>query len=140
MTLLYKCNRILAGLIDLIVFYIPCQLLTYVVLPQGNQSNLLSQFLFCLLLTVCVLGYGQTPGKFFARLKVVSSNQSDDWLWVSARELSKIVYFLPFVGLFLAIVSLVLYVLKGRFIHELLSGKEVSVTGITDKNENHLDL
>lgn len=122
-------QRILASLIDLLVVYLPCQFLVFVLFPNlGSAQIWLPVFLF-ILYNVLVTAYfsGQTLGKYFAGLKVAS--QSSLMMEMGQREAVKILYFLPLAGPLFMLISLMIYLKEGRFFHDKFGQSEVIVSG-----------
>ena len=122
-------QRILASLIDLMVVYLPCQFLVFVLFSNLESAHIwLPAFLF-ILYNVLVTTYfsGQTLGKYFAGLKVAS--QSSSMMEMGQREAVKILYFLPLLGLIFILVSLMIYLKEGQFLHDKMGQSEVIVSG-----------
>ena len=122
-------QRILASLIDLMVVYLPCQFLVFVLFSNLESAHIwLPAFLF-ILYNVLVTTYfsGQTLGKYFAGLKVASHSSS--MMEMGQREVVKILYFLPLIGLIFILVSLMIYLKEGQFLHDKMGQSEVIVSG-----------
>ncbi|RFE01034.1 RDD family protein [Streptococcus parauberis] len=122
-----KLIRILAGVIDYFLLYMPSLYLVQIIFSSKHNSIFLSQIIFIVLLTLCDLIFQQTPGKYFAKLKLNYSKQSYDWIQLSARESIKLLYFLPLFGVVLLMISLILFIMSGRFLHDLIVGREIVV-------------
>ncbi|MDR0299907.1 MAG: RDD family protein [Streptococcaceae bacterium] len=125
--LLYLIQRILAAVIDLICIYLPVLFLTNIVLKQSSSlANFLAAILFCTYNLIAVSSFdGMTLGKYFAKLRVKSISKS--FMELGQREFAKLLYFLPFAGLVFLLVSLILYFVKGKFLHDWIGQSEVNL-------------
>ena len=70
---------------------------------------------------------GQTIGKYFAKIHVidVGTNIMDD----SIREVIKLIYFIPFFGFVIVMLSISCYFIQGKFLHDIIGKSEVSING-----------
>ena len=123
---LFFIQRILAALIDLILIYLPALLLVNIIFKQNPLGNILAAALFCVYNMIAVSSFdGRTIGKYFAKLRVKTN--SSRFLDVSQRELSKILYFLPFGGPVFMVISLICYLVRGKFLHDIIGQSEVNL-------------
>ena len=122
-------QRILASVIDLLVIYFPSQFLAFILFRESSSAQIwLPVFLFILYnLLVTAHFSGQTLGKYFAGLKVASPSSS--MMEMGQREAVKILYFLPLAGLLFMLISLIIYLKEGRFLHDKMGQSEVIVSG-----------
>lgn len=122
-------QRLLAGMIDVIVVYIPFQLVVGILFGSYNASSIwLVHFLFILYNVLAILYFsGKTLGKYFARLKVVVFSSTA--MEVGQREIAKLLYLLPLgIGMIFMFVSVVIYWKDGRFLHDAIGRSEVIVS------------
>lgn len=121
-------QRLLASLIDVIVVYIPFQLVIEILFHSNPSSIWLVHFLFILYNVLAVLYFsGKTLGKYFAKLEVVVLSSTA--MEVGQREAAKLLYFLPLgVGIIFMLISFFLYWRKGQFLHDIIGRSEVIVS------------
>lgn len=122
-------QRALATLIDLIVIYLPSLFLVQILAKgKGNSMlNLLAAALFILYNMICESSFsGKTLGKYFAKLKVVS--QENSLSEIGQREFTKILYFLPYGGPIFLFISIICYLIKSKFLHDIVGRSEVIAT------------
>lgn len=122
-------QRILAALIDILVIYLPSQFLVFILFGRENSyQNWLSIILFLVYNVLSTVYFsGQTIGKYFASLKVTPVTKS--LMEMGQREAIKLLYFLPLVGFIFMILSLLIYIKEGRFLHDKFAKSEVIVYG-----------
>lgn len=67
--------------------------------------------------------HGQTIGKMFSRQQVVFNGvEEQSLLLVGVREVAKMLYFLPYIGLVILLVSVILsFFGKGKMIHDFIA-------------------
>lgn len=122
-------QRILASMIDLMIVYLPFEFLTLILFQGKNINGIwLIHILFVLYNTLaCVYFNGQTLGKYFAGLKVtpVSNSVAE----MGQREVAKLLYFVPHGGIVFMLISVLCYVRKGKFLHDMIGKSEVVVIG-----------
>ncbi|WP_374286641.1 RDD family protein [Lactococcus sp.] len=124
-------QRVLATVIDLIIVYLPFTLLVQLMVT-GNQLGSLKGLLPALLFVFYNMiseqaFHGKTIGKYFAKLKVKTKSQT--LMEIGQRELAKVLYFLPFIWWAFILVSLICYMVKGKFLHDLIGRSEVDFDG-----------
>ncbi|SEK55891.1 RDD family protein [Carnobacterium iners] len=116
--------RILAILIDGMLIYLPSHMLLTILGFEGFLLKILPQFLFVVYNTVSLSSFeGKTIGKYFSRLTVYT--EEPGMIHVGLREASKLLYFLPNIGilfLFLSGLSLLIFKLT---LHDLISQSQV---------------
>lgn len=127
MRLLLFIQRILASLIDLIVIYIPIYLLVHILFPGLLLlSNLFPAIIFIIYNVIATNTFdGQTLGKYFAKITVKKGTNS--LMADSVREAVKILYFLPLVGILFAIISCLVFIKKGQFLHDIIGQSWVTI-------------
>ena len=131
--------RILAVAVDFIILVFPVQL---IMLGVIGASVFISNFLFTLLFAVygvamvSITTYGQTAGKMFSKTAVRDSTGTKAVLmYTGLRELTKILYFIPFIGWAVGVASIVVMFITGRAIHDYLSDTSVFFIWEIPKNE-----
>jgi uncharacterized RDD family membrane protein YckC len=123
--------RLLCGLVDVIIVMAPVQ---FVIMGAFKTPESQASFLFELLFAVygtLFLHYmnGQTPGKLIGKLTVVDKDGGNvPILYLGLRELSKSLYFVPYFGWLLGIISLIMMFSKGRAIHDYIGNTMVLST------------
>jgi len=117
--------RLLSAAVDFIILMLPVQFILMGVIGATERE---ADFLFRMLLAVygvvmiSITKYGQTVGKMLSKTAVRDSTGIKAVLmYAGIRELTKLLYFVPFVGWGLAIVSIALMFIKGRALHDYLS-------------------
>lgn len=120
--------RLLCGLADLILVMAPVQfMLIGVFHVPGTQAN----FLFTLLFAVynALFEYyfkGQTPGKWVGKLTVAERDGAPvSLLYLGLRELTKSLYFIPYLGWILGGVSFILLLTKEKPLHDVVGNTRV---------------
>ncbi len=124
----YLQLRVLAGLIDVIVVYVPIVVLAVLFLRANlRTADILGQLGFVVYNIILITSnQGQTLGKKIGREYVlVNDERPSKALIAGIREVTKAIYFLPFVGLIFGLVSLVLCLLTGRMLHDYLGNSTV---------------
>lgn len=136
-------QRMLCGLIDLLVVMLPVQLIMMGVMQVDAVT---AGYFFVLLLAlygvICIESTaGQTLGKFFGRLQVVDKDGGrPTLLYLGLRELTKAFYVLPHFGPLIALVSLGWYLLRGETLHDAAGRTRVVIArrpGKGKKEEDH---
>ncbi|MFD1433327.1 RDD family protein [Lacticaseibacillus yichunensis] len=126
----YTIVRALAGLIDFIVAYVPAVIIFVFGLHTSTRNaDLLGQAIFVLYNIVALTGFhGQTVGKYFGHLKVDTAKlASQNVMFVGIREVTKVLFFTPVIGIPLLIVNLAVCLLKGRTIEDYVGQTVVTV-------------
>lgn len=123
-------QRFLASCIDLLIIYLPTLLFSHSIFRDrmlSSLADLLASLIFIFYNMLAVSSFsGKTIGKFFAKIKV--DLPSFNLVNVAQREGIKVIYFLPFAGPIFVVLSLICYIIKGKFIHDLIGGGEVHVS------------
>lgn len=127
--------RLLAAGIDFILILVPMYVISLFIFDFSYRaSELYAQFVF-LIYNVLLIDWlkGQTLGKKIGRLHVTfEEGEKTPLIKKGIREVSKLLYFLPIIGLFFCVVSLVIYLIKGKFLHDVTGTSKV----ILEKNLN----
>ena len=116
--------RMLAVSIDGMLVYLPSYMLLAVLGVDGVLFKLLPQLLFAVYNTVSLASFdGKTIGKHFSRLNVYA--EEGGAIHFGIRELAKLLYFLPNVGIiFLSLSGLSLLIFKVT-LHDWISQSRV---------------
>ncbi|WP_034551930.1 RDD family protein [Carnobacterium funditum] len=116
--------RILAISIDGMFVYLPSYMLLTILGFEGLLLKLLPQLLFAVYNTVSLSSFdGKTIGKYFSRLNVYT--EESGMIHFGMRESSKLLYFLPNVGVvFLVLSGLTMLVFK-LTLHDWISQSRV---------------
>ncbi|PAB01429.1 RDD family protein [Enterococcus canintestini] len=121
-------QRILATMIDLIIVYIPISFIVNVVVTGYFTPTILSGVLFTIYSVVAIHSFqGQTIGKYFAKIQVIDVGKS--MMNDSIREVIKLIYFIPFLGLIVGGLSIGCYFIQGKFLHDIIGKSKVSMNG-----------
>ncbi|MDN6900942.1 RDD family protein [Oenococcus sicerae] len=128
--------RGLAFIIDLIVVFIPVQVICFLIFKNNFfLANFFGQILFIVYNMVMInIGQGKTVGKYFSGIRVF--NEDSHKAYVKAlREFCKLLYFISFpVGILFLGLSIVLTLVTGRSLHDYVGGSTV----ILDKEYEHI--
>lgn len=125
--------RSLAGGIDMLLIFFPSYMLLTVLGVDGVLFQFLPQLLFAVYNTVAVTSFeGKTIGKHFARMSVYT--EEGGALYLGLREVGKLLYFLPHIGIIFIAASFLLVLLSERTLHDWLGGSRV----LLDKERNKL--
>lgn len=121
--------RLLCAVIDAIIVSIP---VLFVMIAVFRISDSQAELLLKLLLAVYGVLFmeymnGATPAKRIGRIKVISiSGTKPTLIEYGMRELVKSLYFVPWIGWLLCLVSIImLFVGSGRTIHDRVGGTKV---------------
>ncbi|MGX7148413.1 RDD family protein [Enterococcus ureasiticus] len=116
--------RGLAGVIDLLLIILPSYMVLTVLEVNGVVYNLLPQLLFAVYSVVSITSFhGKTIGKYFARLSVYTEDGGA--LHLGIREVAKLLYFLPNIGIFFIGISFITSLIFGRTIHDWIGKSQV---------------
>nr|WP_242550201.1 RDD family protein [Enterococcus sp. MJM16] len=121
-------QRVLATFIDLIVIYIPVYFLVNIMVKGFFTPGILTATLFVIYNVLAIHSFqGQTIGKYFAKIRVKDVGRSimED----SIREVIKLLYFLPLLGVITGVLSLSCYFIRGSFLHDIIGKSEVVILG-----------
>ncbi|MBU7473639.1 RDD family protein [Lactiplantibacillus pentosus] len=125
----YLLLRVLAGMVDVIVVYVPVVVLAILILHANFRvADILGQLGFVVYNIIMIASYqGQTLGKKIGREYVLINDElpNGKMLIAGIREVTKVIYFLPFVGWVFGVISLVLGALTGRMIHDYFGNSTV---------------
>lgn len=120
--------RLLSGSIDVIVIMVPLFFVSlYVFHFSVKISELYAQFGF-LIYNLLLIDWlkGQTLGKKVARLYVeFEEGDKSPLIKKGIREVTKLLYFLPIAGLVFCVISIVIYLFKGKFLHDIAGKSDV---------------
>ncbi|MGM0126339.1 hypothetical protein IGI37_003768 [Enterococcus sp. AZ194] len=128
MNYLFFVQRVLAGIIDGIIVYIPLYLLVNTMVEGFFTPEIVTAVLYVIYNSLAIHSFdGQTIGKYFARIRVKDTGFSimED----SVREVMKILYFIPIFGWLVGLISVVFFFKKGKFLHDLVGKSEVVLYG-----------
>ena len=141
----HPITRVLAYLIDYLLVYNIAFVVFYFALGiDGWTSFKFANLVFVLYNILFLYYYDQTTiGKKISKLEVVlSTGKKPEFVLVLVRETSKLLYLIPYFGLGLLFVDIILLILRKRLIHDLLSDtiliyykNEVIVEGEEDAYE-----
>jgi uncharacterized RDD family membrane protein YckC len=116
--------RLLAGAIDLLLLLIPGYMVMTVLKVDGLLYNLLPQLLFAVYNVISITSFnGKTIGKFFARLSVYT--EEGGTLHLGIREVSKLLYFLPNIGMLFLGINLFTCLFLNRTLHDWIGKSQV---------------
>lgn len=125
----YLLLRVLAGMVDVIVVYVPVVVVAILILHANFRvADILGQLGFVVYNIIMIASYqGQTLGKKIGREYVLINDElpNGKMLIAGIREVTKVIYFLPFVGWIFGVISLVLGALTGRMIHDYFGNSTV---------------
>jgi uncharacterized RDD family membrane protein YckC len=126
----YTIVRALAAVIDVIIIYVPSVVLfnTFLV-HQIRYADLMAQAVFALYNIVAVTGFhGQTIGKYFARLRVDTSQlMSQRTFFAGMREVAKLLYFTPIIGVPLIGINLLVCLVTGKMLEDYIGQTAVVI-------------
>lgn len=124
--MLLNVQRLICLVIDVVIIYLPSLLITEIMFNRiGGLSVLLAQFLFIIYNVVCVSSFdGKTLGKYFGKIQVVYPHK-ETIMMQGMRELSKLLYVVPYINLVFLMTSLVLKGIKGNFLHDIIGNSTV---------------
>lgn len=124
----YLILRTLSGSIDIIIILVPLFFIgLYIFEFSFKVSELYAQAGF-LIYNILMIDWrhGQTLGKKIARLYVVfEEGEQVPLIKKGMREVAKLLYFLPIIGIFFCIISICLYLVKKKFIHDMVGRSRV---------------
>jgi len=124
----YLVLRVLAGIIDVIVVYVPVVVLAVLFLHAGfRTADIIGQLGFVVYNIIMITSNsGQSLGKKIGHEYVFVDDQLPNKAITSGvREFTKAIYFLPFVGWIFGSISLVMCLFTGRMIHDYLGNSTV---------------
>lgn len=121
--------RILCGLVDAIIIMIPIQFIMMGVFQVSmRQGDLFLQLLFAVYGVLLNEYWGMTVGKYFGKLCIVDMDgQKVTMMYLGLRELSKSLYFIPYVGWGLCLISIIMMLVRkdGRTLHDFIANTNV---------------
>ncbi|CAM3119022.1 RDD family protein [Lactiplantibacillus plajomi] len=124
----YLQLRVLAGLIDVIVVYVPVVVLSILFLRANfRTADILGQIGFVVYNVILITSnQGQTLGKKIGREYVLVNDELPNKALISGiREVTKAIYFLPFVGWIFGLISILICSFTGRMLHDYLGNSTV---------------
>lgn len=134
--------RVLCGIVDFMIVMLPIQFVMMGVFQvSSSQADLLFKLLYAVYGALAAQYLGMTLGKYFGRLKVVDiSGEKPAMLYMGLRELGKTMYFIPYAGWGIGMVSLVMMLVRkdGRTLHDLIGNTRVVYRWQTFKGEEEL--
>ena len=117
--------RLLSALVDYIIIMLPVQLILMGVVGTGEgNADFLFRMLFAVygVIMISITKYGQTVGKMLSKTAVRDSTGIKSVLmYTGMRELTKLLYFVPYIGWGLGAVSILLMFVKGRALHDYIA-------------------
>ena len=121
--------RILSFMVDTIIVSFPIILIMLMYFNvSDNQAQLMFQLLFAVYGTL-LMEYmnGATIGKYFGKIKVITvEGTTPTLLEYGMRELVKAIYFIPFIGWGLAVISTIMLFIKDTMtIHDYIAKTKV---------------
>ncbi len=122
--------RLLCAVIDFIIVMMPIQFVMMGIFGVSqSQADLLFKFLFAVY-GALLLEYmgGRTIGKWAGQLVVVDNDSEADgknMLYLGIRELSKSLYFIPYIGWAICLISIIMMFYNGRSLHDVIGGTKV---------------
>lgn len=121
--------RILCSVVDFLIIMVPIQFIMMGVFQVSvRQADLLFQLLFAVYGTLLTEYMGMTIGKYFGRLKVTDiSGIKPAMLYVGLRELTKAIYFIPYIGWAIGFISIMMMLIRedGRTLHDFVGNTTV---------------
>lgn len=121
--------RVLCGLVDTIIVMAPIQFIMLGIFGVSmGQAEFLFSFLYAVYGALLTEYWGQTVGKYFGKIRCVSaSGGKAPILYVGLRELVKSMYFIPFIGGVIGLISLIMMIVRkdGRALHDLVGNTKV---------------
>jgi len=121
--------RVLAAVIDLFIIMLPVQ---FIMIGVFQVSDRQAEFFFCVLSavygTLAVEYTNMTLGKYFGKLRVVdNSGGTLSILYVGLRELTKAMYFIPYIGWFIGVLSAFMMFIRQdkRALHDIIGNTKV---------------
>lgn len=134
--------RILCGAVDVIIILVPIQFIMMGIFNVSpGQADLLFKLLFAVYGALLTEYWGKTIGKFFGKLRVVDVDGGKPAiLYVGLRELTKTLYLVPYIGLILLVISLIMmcFTREGRTIHDVVGNTKVVFVWQTEEGKKHV--
>ena len=122
-------SRILCFLADIIIVSLPIHLFfAFVMKVSNSQFTLLSRLLIAVYNVILIeCWHGQTVGKYFGKLKVVSKEgQKAEMINTGIREMIKSLYLIPIIGWLLASISMIMLFFNGQTLHDVIGKSKES--------------
>lgn len=121
--------RFLCGIVDFIIIMAPIQFLMMGVFQVSvRQADLFFKLLYAVYGALMTEYFGMSLGKYFGRLKVLDvSGAKTPILYSGLRELSKSMYFIPYIGWTAGLISLGMMAVRkdGRALHDFIGNTRV---------------
>ena len=124
--------RILGMIADIIIVMLPVQFMMMGVFGVSmRQAEFFFQILLAIYSTLLTEYRGATLGKIFAKTTVADvAGMKPAMMYVGLRELTKSMYFVPWFGWMLCVVSVLMAVVRkdGRALHDIVGNTRVVYT------------
>lgn len=121
--------RILCGAVDFLIIMVPIQFIMMGIFRVSmRQADLFFQLLYAVYGALLTEYMGMTIGKYFGRLKVLdSSGAKPTILYLGLRELTKAIYFIPFLGWGVGFISILMMLIRndGKALHDFVGNTTV---------------
>lgn len=131
--------RLLCGIVDFIIIMAPIQFLMMGVFQVSvRQADLFFKLLYAVYAVLMTEYFGMSLGKYFGRLKVLDvSGAKAPIMYLGLRELSKSMYFIPYIGWAAGFISLVMMAVRkdGRTLHDFIGNTKVFYSCQTSARE-----
>lgn len=135
--------RCLCGTVDFIIILAPIQFIMMGVFRVSTgQADLLFKLLFAVYGALTTEYWGKTVGKYFGKLRVIdNSGGKPVMLYLGLRELTKSLYFIPYIGtVFLGLsIGMMLIRRDGRTLHDLVGNTKVVYAWQVKEGEKNAD-
>lgn len=126
--------RGLATTIDFFLIFLPSYMLLTVMEISGFLFMVLPQLLFVVYNIVSITSFnGKTIGKYFSRLSVYTEDEGA--LHLGIREVAKLLYFLPNIGILFLLASTILGLVFNQPLHDWIGKSQV----LLDKERKQLE-
>lgn len=116
--------RLLAASIDLFLVFLSSYMIMTMMGMNGGIYTVLPQLLFAVYNVVAITAFeGKTIGKYFAQISVYT--EEGGALHLGIREVGKLLYFVPVIGLFFVLISLLATIFFGKTLHDWIGKSQV---------------
>lgn len=121
--------RILCGIVDFLIIMVPIQFIMMGIFQVSmRQADLFFQLLYAVYGALLTEYMGMTIGKYFGRLRVLdTSGAKPALLYVGLRELTKAIYFIPYIGWTVGFISILMMLIRqdGKALHDFVGNTTV---------------
>jgi Predicted membrane protein/domain len=135
--------RILAMVVDVIVIMLPIQFIMIGVFGVSmRQAEFFFQVLFAVYGVLVTEYQGATLGKIFAKTTVVDvTGNKPVIMYVGLRELTKTMYFIPWIGWVVCAISVIMVLIRkdGRTLHDFVGNTQVIYRSSKVEQEKEYD-